>query len=120
MEPEALRDEVMAAIVRLTRCPPDRVTIDADLVEDLGIAGDDGPELVAALAVAFGFRWAPEDVVETFGPEGLGIGLRLIRAVWTAAPPRRRVHRPLRVRDLVAAAETGALIVPPPETQPWP
>lgn len=81
----------------------ENITLDTDLVQDLGITGDDGDEILISLNKAFKIDWTGFDVGLVFGNEGCGLpppwALKNNAVMYES--------QPCRVGDLVHAAETG-------------
>lgn len=82
---------------------PDKISLESDLLLDLGIAGDDAAELLEEIDKRFIIDWNDLHLGIHFGNEGQGY------------PPPWMLkndcsifeHQPCSVRDLVLAAETG-------------
>lgn len=72
------------------------ITADSKLVDDLGITGADGVELILAFSKRFGVDIRQMNVGQYFGDEGLSL------AFWRW----RRPLTPIAVSDLVAAAHS--------------
>jgi acyl carrier protein len=77
---------------------PKRITLESSLVDDLRVAGEDGYRLMMDFGQQFGVDVSGLDVQAHFGREG-GNPLMLV------VPGLRPKLRPLKVKDLVSAAE---------------
>ncbi len=109
-----LSERVIELVRRHVDCPPEKVTLGARLLEDLGVDGDDSGELLADFADTFrvdvsGYRWEHHFGTEGFDPvEAL---FRLIPRRWNrflgmSRPTWMRArHVPITVGDLAEAAE---------------
>ena len=92
--------EIIAEIMGIDRT---RITIDSDLIEDLGIAGDDGDDLFTAFDNAFDVDWTGLDLGVHFGNEGLGLPLP-----WHLKNNCVMYEtQPCKVSDIVQAVESG-------------
>lgn len=101
-EEEVFR-RVMHAVRDISGHPEDRITPDARLMEDLGIYGDDGYELIRVLDDQFEMDWNDFDVSVHFGMEGLGAPLP-----WHLADSAAYLqHQPITVAQLVDAIGRG-------------
>lgn len=120
MNPE-LYARVKAFVAEETRVSPKKLTKltpDTDLFEGLGIAGDDGYDLLEAFCEAFGIENMSEiDPYEYFGPEGCNpfdIYVLLYYLVFNREKLNDFGQTSLTMRDLVKSAEARRWI--PPET----
>ncbi len=96
-------DRLIAVVARETGVSPARIGPDTALADDLGVAGHDGADLLAAIGREFDMDLAVIDWAEYFGEEA---PLDPLRAIWrgflrvySAAPPPAAPV--LRIRDLV-------------------
>jgi acyl carrier protein len=79
------------------------ITLDTDLVQDLGITGDDGKQILIALDKTFKIDWTGFDAGLVFGNEGCGLP-----PPWALKDnPELYESQACSVGDLVQAAETG-------------
>ncbi len=80
-----------------------RIAMESDLVEDIGIAGDDGEDLFLELDRAFEVDWTGLDLGVHFGNEGLGLPFPWhLKNNCVMYEPQ-----PCRVSDIVRVVETG-------------
>ena len=102
-EKGAAFDTVRQIIANHAGVDPEKITLETDLVEDLGITGDDGDDVLNALDKAFKIDWTGFDTGLVFGNEGCGLP-----PPWALKNNSVLYERqPCRVADLVQAAETG-------------
>jgi len=106
---EELLRRLIDVVARETGVSPARIAAETALADDLGVAGQDGADLLAAVGQEFGLDLSVIDWAEYFGEEAPFDPLRAIwrgfLRVYSAAPPAERPA--LRVRDLLATIETG-------------
>jgi hypothetical protein len=80
------------------------IRLDSQLASDLGIAGDDGVEIMDKFAKTFSVDLTGLDCVEYFGEEGGFNPLQFfLQCLFSSAPKLK----PLSVRDLVEWAKRG-------------
>ena len=60
---------VIDCVVHISGVDASRVTLDTDLVLGLGLAGDDGVDLITAIRAATGVQLRGYDFYQHFGPE---------------------------------------------------
>jgi acyl carrier protein len=108
MTAESLEAEIKGLVARTAAVRPEQLTPDTRLLQDIGVDGDDGWELIAALGEQFGVDLSPFRPDLHFGPEGDGFVLWLRRLL--RLEPSRFV--PITVGDLVAAARSGRWLTP--------
>lgn len=72
------------------------VTLDASLINDLGIYGDDGYELFEKLSETYNIDWTGINIEAIFGNEGIAI-----------IPPTGKMKQECSVRDLVSSLHNG-------------
>jgi acyl carrier protein len=102
-------DTVNAVIDLICRCRGNarwKVTLDAELGDDLGIDGDDAAELLGAFAEEFKVDLSAFDFDAHFGPEA---GFNPFVRIYGKAAGTLPVYKPLTVRALVVAAIEGRL-----------
>ena len=112
------RDELLRRLIavaaRETGVSPARIAEHTALADDLGVAGQDGADLLAAVGREFGLDFSVIDWAEYFGEEAPFDPLRTIwrgfLRVYSASPPAQRPA--LRVRDLLETIETGCWVEP--------
>jgi len=105
-----LEGEVTALIADETCIPLARIHGESRLLQDLGIDGDDGTELLTAFATRFGVDLEGFHPGRHFGPEGLWPWFLFSWAIaWLRGVPLDSGLIPIRVRDLVQAAHTRRL-----------
>lgn len=92
--------EIIADVAGVDRA---RISMASDLRRDLGIAGDDGDDLFAAIGDAFDVDWTGLDLAIHFGNEGFGLPLpwQLRNNAILYEP------QPALVSDIVQAVDTG-------------
>lgn len=107
-------DRLIVVVARETGVSPARIRLDTALADDLGVAGHDGADLLAAIGREFDMDLTVIDWAEYFGEEA---PLDPLRAIWrgflrvySAAPPQ--TIPALRVRDLLRTIETGHWVEP--------
>ena len=66
-------DRVRGLVSGQSGVPEAEITLETRLVEDLGIDGDDGDELLQAFAHEFGVDMSNMDPLNYFGDEGTGL-----------------------------------------------
>lgn len=82
---------------------PNRITMETDIASDLGLAGDDGDELISALDEAFEIEWHDLNVGVHFGNETVFPLLP-----WDLEGNCELYEpQPFKVSDVVKAADTG-------------
>lgn len=116
MSVDTIEAQVIAFITKAADAAPQRVTLDSQLLDDLGFDGDDAVELFTGIHEQFGTdlthlyeRWS-----EHFGPEGmpLSAGLVLILVAILGGIVFSNLENVVgRVVATVAAATICALIV---------
>ncbi len=98
--------------------PEEELTPDTHLADDLGIAGDDGYELLVAFCEEFGIQNTSEiEPYEYFGPEAwnpFDVYVLLYHWVFDREKLNKPYHslKPLYLRDLVKSAEAKRWIPP--------
>jgi len=111
---EELLRRLIDVVARETGVSPARIAAETALADDLGVAGQDGADLLAAVGREFGLDLSVIDWAEYFGEEAPFDPLRAIwrgfLRVYSAAPTAQRPA--LRVRDLLATIETGRWVEP--------
>ncbi len=113
-------ERVRALVSRQSGVPEAEITPETRLVEDLGIDGDDGTELLKAFADEFRVDMAGMAPLNYFGDEGFPLPVPSLVPLAAALSPRfrdrvsraSRGRRVLTVRSLVAAARAGRWVVP--------
>lgn len=94
---------VRAIIARRTGVASAHIEMDTDLCADLGVSGDDGVDLFAALDEAFDVDWRSLQLAVHFGNEGWGLPFP-----WQLEQDSSMYQRqPCKVADIVKAVETG-------------
>ena len=91
------------------------VTLSTTLLGDLGVAGDDGDELLAAFGEQFGVDMSRCDPQGYFGTEGLPPWFPIVWLLYflrRGSPEQRARLMPIRVSDLVSSARSGAWVEP--------
>lgn len=90
-----------------------RLKLETTLFGDLRTDGDDGFDLIVAFGKEFNVDIRRFDPAKHFGPEGLGCEpVGCIYSIYQAIFLKLNPHeiaglKPIRIRDLVDAAETG-------------
>lgn len=64
-----LEETVIACVAEASGLDPSRISLDSDLVLELGIGGDDGADLIADLRQMTGAQLTSCDFYEHLGPE---------------------------------------------------
>ncbi|WP_114951644.1 DUF1493 family protein [Sphingosinicella terrae] len=97
-------ERVKQAVREISGCPPEQITPEARLWEDLGIYGDDGIDLLEQLDSQFVMDWEGLDAGVHFGMEAIGPPL----PPWHVkrSPVWFEPH-PLRVAELAQALRAG-------------
>ncbi len=96
-------EEVRDIIAEYTGIERTRIAADSDLLEDLGVAGDDGDELFAEFDEAFDVDWTGLCLGVHFGNEGLHLPLP-----WQLKNNCVMYEtQPCKVSDVVRAVDTG-------------
>ncbi len=118
LNPE-LYARIKTLVVEQTRlATEEELTPETHLADDLGIAGDDGYELLEAFCEAFEIQNMEEiEPAEYFGIEGGPNPFEIYVFLYYLVFDREKQHysfSPLYLRDLVKSAEAGRWI--PPET----
>lgn len=65
-------DELNARLVEFLGVISEKVTMEASLIDDLGVYGDDGSELFEMLDEHYNIEWDGLEIGVLFGNEGLG------------------------------------------------
>ena len=113
-----LYTRVKALIAEQTWVSEEELTPDTHLADDLGIAGDDGYELLVAFCEEFGIQNTSEiEPYEYFGPEAWDpfyVYVLLYHWVFDREKLNEPYHSltPLYLRDLVKSAEAKRWILP--------
>jgi len=111
--PADVIERLIALVARETGVSPARIAADTALADDLGVAGLDGAELLAAIGREFGMDLSAIDWAEYFGEE---LARDPLCAAWRdfvrvhAAPPPPAPA--LRIRDLALTIERGLWVEP--------
>ena len=123
MGPQNHFERVRALVSRQTGAPEGQITPETRLAEDLGVAGDDGEDLLIAFGNEFGVDVSDVAFISYFGGEALfqSETNNLFTPFVAAALPRfcdfaqsaARGRRSVRVRDLAAIARAGKWTRPP-------
>lgn len=98
--------KIRTFIVKETGVKPSKITLDAELEDDLGISGDDTVDLLTAFSKEFNVdisRFRARDYIR---PEGDSILPEIIR---TFTGTKSAVRKGLRIEHLEKAAITGSL-----------
>ena len=99
-------EEVKTFISRLCAIQEEKITLDARIMEDLGIAGEDADELMTALAQNFHIDMTGYDFLDYFYEEG---GDNPLGQLYYQLFNRNKI-RPklsLTVKDLVVSVQLG-------------
>ena len=112
-EPETMNAElyarVKAFVAEWWRTPEEKLTPETHLADDLGIAGDDGYELLEAFCKEFEIQNMseinPYDYFDTEGCNAFGIYVELYYLVFDRKKLNDPGITPLYLRDLVKSAE---------------
>ena len=102
--------EVSEFVASFVGVPSERISLSTTLFGDLGIDGEDGSDLLVAFGERFNVDLSALDVTRHFGPEGFWPWAPLYWVVlWMrSGTPEQKVRRsPIRIADLVSAAESG-------------
>lgn len=107
-------DRLIAVVASETGVSPARISADTALADDLGVAGLDGANLLAAIGREFDMDLSVIDWAEYFGEEA---ALDPLRAIWRGflrvySDGSAKTSPALRVRDLLATIETGRWVEP--------
>ena len=121
---DELYGRVKAFVAKETRVSPKKFTkLTPDIqLEDLGVYGDDGVDLIAAFCEEFSIQNTSEiDLTKHFAPEGCNpfvIFVDLYYLVFDREKLREETNGyiPITLRDLVRSAEAKRWI--PPQNQP--
>ncbi|MDH3669328.1 MAG: DUF1493 family protein [Paracoccaceae bacterium] len=123
MGPQNHFERVRALVSRNSGAPESQITPETRLAEDLGVAGDDGEDLLIAFGDEFGIDVTDVAFIDYFGGETLfqSETNNLFTPFAAAAFPRFRAfarravrgRRSVRVRDLVSIARAGKWSRPP-------
>jgi acyl carrier protein len=103
MRPGSLEDEVKRLVAEKMAVRAEQLTPATRLLQDIGVDGADGWELMAAVGARFGIDMSGFQADLHFGPEGdavTGWAARLFGG-------ERRRFVPITVGDLVTAARSG-------------
>ena len=106
-----LVQRIIAFVANETRANPKRIGLDTTLFGDLGVDGEDGRELIEAFGKEFSVDVSSFRHSRHFGPEGGGclfaaVPYLLLTHVFRADHHSLAGVTPIRVSDLVTAAET--------------
>lgn len=106
-----LQERIKASVAEQTIVEADHITLDTTLFGDLGVAGDDGLELMAAFGQEFGVDLSEFNADRHFGPEAPGCLAFLFPYYWLRAL-FYEAHKaagvvPISIADLVEAARQG-------------
>jgi len=105
--------------------PADRLQPSTTLLGDLGVDGDDAVLLFTEFGRRFSVDLSHFDLTQHFGPEGWPLRYLFfapLRMLWTARPgdPHKKAGVvPVRLEQLVAAAEQGRWISSPIHGEKW-
>lgn len=81
-----------------------KLHLDSRLLHDLGVDGDDGPELLQAFSDQYGVALDGVDMTRYFGPES-SLGLIFFMRFFSSKREREESEKaPISIRDLVACA----------------
>ena len=113
-------DRVCGLVSGQSGVPETEITLETRLVEDLGMAGDDGDELLQAFAAEFGVDMSGMAPLNYFGDEGTGLPVPslvplaafLIPSFRASVLRASRGRRALNLRSLVASARTRHWVTP--------
>ena len=113
-------DRVRGLVSGQSGVPEAEITLETRLVEDLGIDGDDGDELLQAFADEFGVDMSSMDPLNYFGDEGIGLPVPslvplaslLIPSFRASVRHATRGRRVLTVRSLVTSARARHWLTP--------
>jgi acyl carrier protein len=113
-------DRVCGLVSGQSGTPEAEITLETRLVEDLGIDGDDGDELLQAFAHEFGVDMSSMDPLNYFGDERTGLPAPslvplasfLIPGFRASVRHATRGRRALSVRSLVASARARHWLTP--------
>ena len=103
---DEFEQRVIAIIARDRGCKPDRINPTARLYHDLGIAGDDGYDLLLKLEKDFGFDLSTIDWSMNFGGEPTLFSVFRPIAFWK----KQEELEPLTVAQLIDAVRAGKLV----------
>jgi hypothetical protein len=101
---DALTERVFDIVEHHTAVVRAKLSLETDLFGDLGVDGDDGRELLRWLGEQFVINLEAVEMGRHFGPEAAFNPFAMLFPSWW------RWHRervPIRIRDLVGAAEAG-------------
>lgn len=115
----SLEESVIEFVAAFTGSKPERIHFHTTLYGDLGVAGDDGLELIQTYGKKFQVDLAEFEPVSHFGGEGVGIlaplGLlwRILRLPFRQkrTPEEEADLRAVRICDLVACAHAGRWMI---------
>lgn len=99
-----INGEVVAFLAEFLRVPVETLGAETTLVDDLGVDGDDGRDLMEAFATRFNVDLASFSASEHFGPEA---GWNPLAFLYYVVFPGQSELRPVTIRDLVEAAGCG-------------
>jgi hypothetical protein len=106
---EELEEQVMTFVADETRTRRAKLSLETELLTDVGLDGQDAENFVARFAKDFEVDMASFRFGAHFGPEGLGclpaIFLHALILRLRGRPTPRPI--PITIRDLVIAAESG-------------
>lgn len=116
---QSLEECVIEFVADFTGFKPERIQFHTTLYGDLGVAGDDGVDLVQAYGKRFQVDLAGFESVRHFGSEGLSIfaPLGLLWMIlrlpfWKKRSPEEGSNlRVVRICDLVAFASAGRWMI---------
>jgi acyl carrier protein len=101
----SIDQEVIKFIVEFTRTDIEKIKIDTLINDDLGIDGDDGPELLEAFSKRFDVDISMLNKIY-FGPEGFPwLSLIIYPIMFVFGGRKKEVFSPLPVKVLVDSAK---------------
>jgi acyl carrier protein len=113
-------DRVRGLVIGQSGVPTAEITLETRLVEDLGMDGDDGHELLETFANEFGVDMSRMASLNYFSDEGAGLPIPSLVPLLSCISSRFRGYvrnaargrRELTVRNLVASARAQRWITP--------
>ena len=104
MDAKKLRDKVIAFVAAELCVKTQEISLETDLLKDLGVDGADAVELLEKFSDEFHVDVSGLDLRKSFGPEGGANPFCFLVPSWWAW---HRNRKPITIGDMVRAVESG-------------
>ena len=111
-QPSDVRETVIQIVADESGVRPEKLTDQTRIVEDLYLDGDDVVEIVERVSTTFNVDVANYRWYHHHGPEGCNPLWLIVRPWWM-----RKTHIPIRMADLIEAANTKVWPITYPESE---